>query len=80
MFRRFIDFDKWYLVCSKIEAGFLQIFKEDLNLKNLLSDLYDSFEEVALNKNIELRKEFIGSNFYLYSDEKRISDCEEFFN
>lgn len=64
---------------SKIEAGFLQIFKEDLNLKNLLSDLYDSFEEVALNKNIELRKEFIGSNFYLYSDEKRISQIVKNF-
>lgn len=64
---------------SKIEAGFLQIFKEDLNLKNLLNELYDSFEELALNKNIELKKEFNGTNFYLYSDEKRISQIVKNF-
>ena len=58
---------------SKIEAGVLQIHPEDINLKNLLDELFDSFEELTTQKNIELKKEYIAQNFNLQSDEKRVS-------
>ena len=58
---------------SKIEAGVITINNEDFDLKNVLNDLMDSFEEVCKQKDIELKKEIIGSNFKINSDEKKIS-------
>ena len=58
---------------SKIEAGALNIFKDNFNLKTLLDEILDSFEELAIQKNIELQKEFIGVDFNIFSDEKRLS-------
>ena len=58
---------------SKIEANVLKIDLANLNIKNLLDDLFDSFEEIATLKNIKLIKIFKIQDFYLYSDEKRVS-------
>ena len=41
-------------------------------MKNLLDELVDSFEEVVKQKNIEIKKDFLGSDFNIVSDEKRV--------
>lgn len=58
---------------SKIEAGVLQIHIEEINLKRLLDELFDSFEELSEQKNIQLKKEYVAQDFNLVSDEKRVS-------
>ena len=57
---------------SKLEAKYLDVFKEKFNVKNLLDELVDSFEEVVKQKNIEIKKDFLGSDFNIVSDEKRV--------
>ena len=58
---------------SKIEAGVITVNNEEFCLKNLLNDLLDSFEEVVKQKEIDLKRDVINSNFYINSDEKKIS-------
>ena len=58
---------------SKIEAGLLQINIEEINIKNVMIELCETLDEVVEQKGIEFKKEIVGSNFTLLSDEKRIS-------
>ncbi len=58
---------------SKIEAGVLVVKNEEFNLKYLLNDLLDSFEEVCIQKNIGLKREFVDSDLYINSDENKLS-------
>lgn len=57
---------------SKLEAGRLEVFRENFNIKNLIEELVDSFEELVKQKNIEIRKDFTGCDFNIISDEKRV--------
>ena len=58
---------------SKIEAGVVTVNNEEFNLENVIDYLLDSFDEVSKQKTIELKKEIIGSDFLINSDEKNIS-------
>ncbi len=58
---------------SKIEAGAVTVNNERFSLKNLLDELLDSFEEVSKQKEIDLKRDIIGLDFYINSDEKKIS-------
>jgi two-component system chemotaxis sensor kinase CheA len=41
---------------SKLEAGRLEVFRENFNIKNLIEELVDSFEELVKQKNIDFRQ------------------------
>ncbi len=58
---------------SKIEAGVLVVNNEQFDLNNLLGDLLDSFEEVCKQKEIDLKREIIGSDFNINSDGNKLS-------
>lgn len=58
---------------SKIEAGVLVVHKEKFNLKRVFEELLDSFEEVFKQKGLELKRDILGSNFIINSDEKKLS-------
>ncbi len=58
---------------SKIEAGVLVVNNEEFDLNNLLGDLLDSLEEVCKQKEIDLKREIIGSNFDINSDGNKLS-------
>ncbi len=57
---------------SKLEAGRLDVFRENFNIKNLIEELVDSFEELVKQKSIEIKKDFSGCDFNIISDEKRV--------
>lgn len=56
---------------SKIEAGELTIYKNNISLKNLIEELYDLFIPVAQNKNIEFINNFQIINDEIFTDENR---------
>ena len=64
---------------SKIEAGLLQINIEKIDIKNVMVELCETLDEVVEQKNIEFKKEIIGENFTLLSDEKRVSQIVKNF-
>ena len=57
---------------SKIEAGELSIYKNDISLKDLIDELYDLFSAIAQNKNIKLINNFQIKNHNIFSDGNRI--------
>ncbi len=58
---------------SQIEAGKISIHNEPMNLNTIANDLYDSMEEICLNKGIKLIKNIKGNDFSINSDIKRIN-------
>lgn len=56
---------------SKIEAGELNIFKNDISLKSLIEELYDLFAPIAQDKNIEFINNFQINNDEIFTDEQR---------
>lgn len=56
---------------SKIEAGELTITKNNISLKNLIEELYDSFAPIAHNKNIGFINNFQINNDNIFTDEYR---------
>lgn len=64
---------------SKIEAGLLQINIEKIDIKNVMLELSETLDEVVEQKGIEFKKEIIGEDFTLISDEKRISQIVKNF-
>ena len=58
---------------SKLEAGELKIYKEKIDLRDIVEELYDSLSPVATQKGIVLNKNVQGDNFIINSDSKRIN-------
>jgi signal transduction histidine kinase len=56
---------------SKIEAGELNINKNNISLKSLIEELDDLFTPVAQDKNIEFINNFQIKNYEIFTDEQR---------
>jgi signal transduction histidine kinase len=56
---------------SKIEAGELNIYKNNISLKSLIKEAYDSFAPIAQDKNIEFINNFQIDNDEIFTDENR---------
>jgi len=57
---------------SKIEEGSLELKRESVDVKKLLQRAIDSFQSVALSKNIVFNAEFPDENITIYVDEEKI--------
>ena len=57
---------------SKIEAGELKIHKDSVDLKNIINELFDSFEPIAKDKKIGFINNFNIENSEIFTDEARI--------
>lgn len=57
---------------SQIDAGKIKMNFNSLNIKDLILELYDSFEPVTLNKGIAFTKNIVGESFEINSDGKRV--------
>ncbi len=57
---------------SKIEAGELRVYENDISLKGVIDELFDLFCPIAENKNIKLINNFQIENHNITSDENRI--------
>ncbi len=57
---------------SKIEAGEIVIHKEHIDLEIILNELFESFEPMAKEKNLDFVKNYEVGDFKIYSDEMKI--------
>ncbi len=66
------------LVLSKIEAGQFELTKRVFNLKEIFSELYDTFSIIALTKNkreVEIKYEIEGDGILLNTDPFRLKQA-----
>lgn len=60
------------LMLSEIENYNVRIEKGQVNINNMIDDIFLLFKDEALKKNIRLEKNILDKNFFVYSDEKYI--------